>query len=155
MVETVLNDYGQSYGLKHVSLRYFNAAGSDPDGELGEDHDPETHLIPRVLMTALDRFKQVEIFGTDYPTKDGTCVRDYVHVSDLAAAHVLALEWLLQGNPSEIFNLGTGLGYTCKEVVEKARSITGRPIPAVSAPRRPGDPAVLLASNEKAIKTMG
>ena len=155
MVETVLQDYDQSYGMKHVSLRYFNAAGADPDGELGEDHDPETHLIPRVLLTALGRFKQVEVFGTDYPTKDGTCVRDYVHVTDLGAAHVLALEWLLEGGPSEIFNLGTGQGYTVMEVLEKARRITGRSIPAITSPRRPGDPAVLLAGNEKATKTLG
>jgi UDP-glucose-4-epimerase GalE len=155
MVETVLNDYAQSYGMKHVNLRYFNAAGADPDGELGEDHDPETHLIPRVLMTALDRFKDVEIFGADYPTKDGTCVRDYVHVSDLAAAHVLALEWLLQGRPSECFNLGTGQGYTVNEVVERARAITGRAIAAISSPRRAGDPPVLVAGNEKATKTLG
>jgi UDP-glucose-4-epimerase GalE len=155
VVETVLKDYDESYGMKHVNLRYFNAAGADPDGELGEDHDPETHLIPRVLLTALGRFKQVEVFGTDYPTKDGTCVRDYVHVTDLGAAHVLALEWLLRGRPSEIFNLGTGQGYTVMEIVEKARQITGRSIPAATSPRRPGDPAVLLAGNEKAIKTLG
>ncbi|MGH7846649.1 MAG: UDP-glucose 4-epimerase GalE [Candidatus Binatia bacterium] len=155
MLETVLKDYDESYGMKHVSLRYFNAAGADPDGELGEDHDPETHLIPRVLLTALRRFEHVEVFGTDYPTKDGTCVRDYVHVTDLGAAHVLALEWLLEGEPSEIFNLGTGQGYTVMEVLEKARRITGRAIPAATSPRRPGDPAVLLAGNEKATKILG
>jgi UDP-glucose 4-epimerase len=144
-----------AYGLKHVNLRYFNAAGADPDGEVGEDHDPETHLIPRLLMTATGRLPKVDIFGADYPTKDGTCVRDYVHVTDLAAAHVLALDWLLQGNRSDSFNLGTGEGYTVREVVEKARQVTQRSIPTVIGPRRPGDPAVLLAANQKAVRVLG
>ncbi|HWP57777.1 MAG TPA: UDP-glucose 4-epimerase GalE [Candidatus Acidoferrales bacterium] len=155
MVETILKDYDESYGMRHVNLRYFNAAGADPDGELGEDHDPETHLIPRVLMAAAGRLERVEVFGGDYPTEDGTCVRDYVHVSDLATAHVLALEWLVQGGASETFNLGTGQGYTVMQVLERARRITGRPIPAVISARRPGDPAVLLASNEKAARVLG
>jgi UDP-glucose 4-epimerase len=154
MVETILHDYDHAYGLKHVNLRYFNAAGADSDGELGEDHERETHLIPRVLMVAMGLQKQVEIFGTDYPTKDGTCVRDYVHVMDLAAAHVLALQWLLQGRPSETFNLGTGEGYTVMEVVEHACRVTERTIPTSAWPRRPGDPAVLLAANEKAVNIL-
>jgi UDP-glucose 4-epimerase len=155
MVEQILDDYDRAYGLKHVNLRYFNAAGADLDGELGEEHDPETHLIPRVLMTALGRFQEVQIFGTDYPTPDGTCIRDYVHVADLATAHVLALEWLLQGKPSDNFNLGTGQGYTVMEVVEKARQISKRSIVKKASPRRPGDPPVLLASNEKATEALG
>ena len=155
MVERVLADYGRAHGLKHVSLRYFNAAGADPGGGLGEDHVPETHLIPRVLQTALGLFDQVEIYGTDYPTKDGTCVRDYVHVTDLAAAHILALRWLLDGGKSETFNLGTGQGYTVNEVVEKARTLSGRPIPTSASPARAGDPPVLVAGPEKARKGLG
>ena len=154
MVETILRDYDHAYGLKHVNLRYFNAAGADSDGDLGEDHEPETHLIPRVLRVAMGLDKQVEIFGTDYPTRDGTCVRDYVHVTDLAAAHALALEWLLQGRPSETFNLGTGEGYTVMEVVEHARRVTARAIPTLPRPRRPGDPAVLMAANDKAVDVL-
>jgi UDP-glucose-4-epimerase GalE len=155
IVERVLADYDRAYGMKHVNLRYFNAAGADPDGELGEAHDPETHLIPRVLMAALGQLEEVEIFGTDYATKDGTCVRDYVHVRDLASAHVLALDWLLQNKESETFNLGTGRGYTVGEILENARRITQRTISSKASPRRLGDPPILVASNEKAMKTLG
>jgi UDP-glucose-4-epimerase GalE len=155
IVERVLADYGRAYGMKHVNLRYFNAGGADPDGELGEAHDPETHLIPRVLMAALGQLEEVEIFGTDYATKDGTCVRDYVHVRDLASAHVLALDWLLQNKESETFNLGTGRGYTVGEILENARRITQRTISSKASPRRLGDPPILVASNEKAMKTLG
>lgn len=155
MVERILADYDRAHGLRYASLRYFNAAGADPEGELGEDHDPETHLIPRLLQAALGRIERVEIFGKDYPTQDGTCVRDYVHVTDLAAAHILALEALLNGGASDCFNLGTGRGYSVMEVVQKARAITRRKIPTVVSSRRPGDPPVLVASHEKAKKGLG
>lgn len=155
IVERVLADYDRAHGLSHVSLRYFNAAGADPEGGLGEDHVPETHLIPRLLQTALGLFERAEIYGTDYPTKDGTCVRDYVHVTDLAAAHLLALQWLLDGGKSETFNLGTGQGYSVKEVTETARSVTGRPIRTLASPPRAGDPPVLVASHDKARKILG
>lgn len=155
VVEGVLKDYSAAYGLKYVSLRYFNAAGADPDCEVGEWHEPETHLIPLVLDTALGRREQIEIFGTDYDTPDGTCVRDYVHVSDLAAAHVLALEHLMSGGASDVFNLGSGTGASVKEVIDKARAITGAEIKAVESERRPGDPPALVASNDKITRKLG
>ena len=155
MVEQVLEDFKTAYGLESVSLRYFNAAGADPDGELGEDHDPETHLIPLVLQTALGQRPCVEIFGDDYPTRDGTCVRDYIHVEDLAQAHLLALERLLNSQPGGQYNLGNDQGYSVKEVLEMARSITGEPIPARVVERRRGDPAVLVSSSERAMKELG
>lgn len=145
MVERMLEDFDSAHGLRSVCLRYFNASGADPDGELGESHDPETHLIPLVLLAALGRRESVSIYGDDYPTDDGTCVRDYVHVSDLAEAHVQALKYLEEGNPSGRFNLGTGNGVSVREVVEIARQVTGRPIKAVNAARRPGDPPILVA----------
>lgn len=155
MVERMLADYDSAHGLRYVSLRYFNAAGADPGGDLGEDHDPETHIIPRILQTALGKTSDLRIYGTDYPTKDGTCVRDYVHVTDLAAAHVLALQWLLDGGKSETFNLGTGRGHSVREVLETAQRVTNRPIPKIASERRPGDPPVLLASSEKAKRILG
>jgi UDP-glucose-4-epimerase GalE len=155
MIERVLADYDRAYGLRYVSLRYFNAAGADPEGELGERHEPETHLIPRLLLAALGRLDRVEIFGSDYPTRDGTCVRDYVHVSDLATAHTRAVEWLLDGGPSETFNVGTGRGHTVMEVVESCRRVAQRPIEVPVGPRRPGDPAVLVCSNERARERLG
>jgi len=155
MVEQILKDFAVGYGLKSVSLRYFNAAGADPEGELGEDHDPETHLIPLVLQTALGQRPSIHIFGDDYPTKDGTCIRDYIHIEDLAQAHLLALERLLNGLPGGEYNLGNGDGYSVKEVIEIARNVTGRPITAKVGQRRPGDPAILIGSSEKASRELG
>jgi UDP-glucose-4-epimerase GalE len=155
MVEEILADFEAAYGLRSVSLRYFNAAGADPDGELGEDHRPETHLIPLVLQTALGRRDQVGIFGEDYPTPDGTCVRDYIHVADLAQAHLLALESLLDGAPGDAFNLGNGDGYSVREVIDAARRVTGRTIPVEVLSRRPGDPPSLIGSSRKAVDRLG
>lgn len=155
MVEQILEDFRRAYGLESVSLRYFNAAGADPDGELGEDHNPETHLIPLVLQTALGRRETVHIFGNDYPTEDGTCIRDYIHIRDLAQAHLLALERLLDGLPGGKYNLGNGNGYSVAEVIETARRITGKTIPAVVTERRSGDPAVLVGSAKKASEELG
>jgi UDP-glucose-4-epimerase GalE len=147
----MLEDFNQAYGLRSVSLRYFNAAGADPEGELGEDHRPETHLIPLVLQTALGRREAIEVFGDDYPTRDGTCIRDYIHIDDLAQAHLLALEKLLDGLPGGQYNLGNGSGYSVAEVIEVARKITGRSIPEKIRGRRSGDPAVLISSSKKAL----
>ena len=155
MVEQILDDFKDAYGLKHVSLRYFNAAGADPDGELGEDHRPETHLIPLVLQTALGQREALNIFGDDYPTRDGTCIRDYIHIDDLAQAHLLALERLLNDLTGGQYNLGNGEGSSVKEVIELAGKITGKRIPIKSSKRRPGDPAMLIGSSEKAIKELG
>lgn len=150
MVEKILRDFGSAYGLKHISMRYFNAAGADSDAEIGEWHEPETHLIPLVLDAALGIRKEVSIFGTDYETPDGTCIRDYIHVSDIAAAHVLALEYLLSGGESDVFNLGNGSGFSVREVIGAAGKITGRDIKASECPRRAGDPPSLVGSAEKA-----
>lgn len=155
VVEQMLRDFETAHGLRHVNLRYFNAAGADPERELGEDHDPETHLIPLVFEVALGKRPHIAIFGTDYPTPDGTCIRDYIHVTDLAEAHVLALEHLLAGGESRSYNLGNGQGYSVREVVEKARSLTGRPIPALEARRRWGDPAVLVGSSDRIRAELG
>ncbi len=155
IVEKILEDYYNAYGLHFISLRYFNAAGADPDCEIGEKHNPETHLIPLVLEAASGKLKSVDIFGTDYPTKDGTCIRDYIHVMDLAEAHVLSLEKLLNGGKSDFINLGIGKGYSVLEIIEKASEITGRNIPTVRASRRSGDPPVLVADNNKAIHELG
>jgi len=153
--ERMLADAARAHGLAYSALRYFNAAGAHPDRPLGERHDPETHLIPLVLQVATGRRERISILGTDYPTRDGTCERDYVHVCDLAQAHLLALERLLAGNPGGIYNLGSSHGHTVREVIELCRRITGHPIPATPAPRRPGDPAVLVASPEKARRELG
>lgn len=155
MVEKILADFDLAYGLKSVCFRYFNAAGADPDGQLGEDHQPETHIIPLVLQTALGLRDSVAVFGTDYPTPDGTCIRDYIHVTDLATAHVLGLEYLLKGGQSSQFNLGNGNGFSVKEVIETARQVTGRPINVVEQDRRPGDPPALIGSAEKARTILG
>lgn len=155
MVEKMLADFDQAYGLKSVRFRYFNAAGADPEGRLGEDHNPETHLIPLVLMAALGKRSAITIFGTDYPTEDGTCVRDYIHVTDLAQAHVLGLKYLQQGGESEVFNLGNGSGFSVRQVIEAAREVTGRDIPIVESERRPGDPPILVGSSAKAQKVLG
>jgi UDP-arabinose 4-epimerase len=150
VVERMLRDAEAAHGIRHVALRYFNAAGSDPDRELGEMHDPETHLIPLVLFAAMGRRPSIKVFGSDYPTPDGTCIRDYVHVSDLADAHVAALAWLSDGKPSEAFNLGNGRGFSVREVVKAAEKVTGRPVPAEVNARRPGDPPVLVSDSAKA-----
>jgi UDP-arabinose 4-epimerase len=155
MVEQILADYGAAYGLKAVALRYFNAAGADPDGELGEDHDPETHLIPLVLEVAAGRRSFLDIYGTDYPTRDGTCVRDYIHVTDLAQAHALALRYLLGGGSSINLNLGNGTGYSVREVVAAAEAATGRKIAVSHLPRRPGDPPELVGSAQRARSLLG
>ncbi len=145
MVEQILRDFDSAYGLKSISLRYFNAAGADPDCDTGEAHDPETHLIPLVLDAASGRRPDITIFGNDYDTPDGTCVRDYIHVCDLADAHVRALEYLLNGGNSSALNLGTGIGSSVSEVVDVAASVTGKEIVTVEGPRRPGDPPFLVA----------
>jgi len=155
MIEWILQDFAAAYDLKFVSLRYFNAAGADPDAEIGEDHDPETHLIPLVLEAASGRRNQLEIFGTDYDTYDGTCIRDYIHVSDLADAHLLALEHLNDGGQSDVFNIGNGNGFSVKEVVAAAMKITGCDIPCLEVDRRPGDPAVLIGSSDKIRDVLG
>lgn len=150
MVERMLADFDAAYGLKSVRFRYFNAAGADPDGRLGEDHAPETHLIPLVLLAALGKLESIAIFGTDYPTPDGTCVRDYIHVADLAQAHVLGLQYLQNGGDSDVFNLGNGSGFSVREVIEAARQVTQREIQVVERHRRPGDPPILVGSSDKA-----
>jgi UDP-glucose-4-epimerase GalE len=154
-VEQIMKDYEAAYGLKFISLRYFNAAGADPDGELGEMHQPETHLIPNALLAALGKRTSLDLFGTDFPTPDGTAVRDYIHVTDLAAAHVLALKRLLAAPESDFINLGTNRGYSVLEVVRAVESVTGRKVPREIKPLRQGDVPVLLASKEKAEKTLG
>lgn len=155
VIERALPAYETAFGLRHVALRYFNAAGAHPAGDLGEDHEPENHLIPLVLRAATGAAAAVTVFGTDYPTPDGTCVRDYIHVCDLATAHVLALERLLQGGASASFNLGNGLGYSVRDVIREAERVTGKKIPAKEGPRRPGDPATLVASSEKIARELG
>jgi UDP-glucose 4-epimerase len=154
-IEKMMKWFDQGYGIKYVSLRYFNAAGAHENGAIGENHDPETHLIPLILEVPLGKKEQIYIFGNDYPTEDGTCIRDYIHVMDLASAHFLALKYLRQGKSSNIFNLGNGNGYSVKEVIDVARKITEHPIPAVFKERRAGDPAILIASSEKAQNILG
>lgn len=153
--ERMIRDFSRAYGLRAVSLRYFNAAGADPGGEIGEAHRVETHLIPLVLETALGERPAVSVFGADYPTRDGTCVRDYIHAADLADAHVLAMEHLRERPGAHVFNLGTGTGATVSEIIAAARRITGRPIEVESRPRRPGDPATLVADAAKAGRILG
>jgi UDP-glucose-4-epimerase GalE len=154
MVERVLAWLGRYSDLRSITLRYFNACGADPESELGEEHDPETHLIP-LLLKAVASGKPITIFGDDYDTPDGTCVRDYIHVADLAEAHVLALENLLQGGGSDAFNVGTGTGHSVKEVVRAVEEVTGRPVPFAMGPRRAGDPAVLVANSDKLKRVLG
>ncbi|MGK7873487.1 MAG: UDP-glucose 4-epimerase GalE [Xenococcaceae cyanobacterium] len=155
MVERILADFDTAWGLKSVAFRYFNASGADPGGLLGEDHNPETHLIPLALLTAIEKRESLSIFGTDYPTPDGTAIRDYIHVSDLADAHVLGLEYLLQGGKSEVFNLGNGNGFSVLEVIETARKVTGKEIIARQSDRRAGDSPILVGSSDKARKILG
>jgi UDP-glucose-4-epimerase GalE len=143
--ENALESYSNAYGLRFASLRYFNAAGADESGEIGESHDPETHLIPLALAASAGKGPELQIFGSDYPTPDGTCVRDYIHVNDLAEAHVLALQHLLGGGDSFAANLGTGQGYSVKEVLAAVKHATGNSVPCHAAPRRPGDPPILVA----------
>ncbi|RDS81668.1 UDP-glucose 4-epimerase GalE [Dyella monticola] len=150
MVEGVLADASRAYGLRSVALRYFNAAGADPSGDIGESHQPETHLIPNILRAGLGQGGRLKIFGNDYDTRDGTCVRDYIHVNDLARAHLKAVEFLHDHEGAHVFNLGNGKGFTVREVIDAARAVTGVNIPYEYAPRRAGDPAVLIASSNKA-----
>jgi UDP-glucose-4-epimerase GalE len=155
MIERALHWYAQAYGLGYVALRYFNASGADPEGETGEDHDPETHLIPLVLDAALGRRTQIDIYGTDYPTPDGSAIRDYIHVQDLADAHVKAIDYLVKGGKSVALNLGTGQGHTVREVIAEAERITGRRIPKREVGRRAGDPAALVADPRLANEVLG
>ncbi|UQS83202.1 UDP-glucose 4-epimerase GalE [Bombilactobacillus thymidiniphilus] len=155
MMEKIMKWVDQAYGIKYVALRYFNAAGAMADGSMGEDHTPETHLIPIVLKTAIGQQATLQIYGDDYNTPDGTNVRDYVHILDLAKAHILALKYLIAGNPSDIFNLGSSTGFSVKEIVEAARKVTGKEIPAKIAPRRDGDPDILVADSSRARKILG
>jgi UDP-glucose-4-epimerase GalE len=154
-MEHMMDDYARAYGLRYAALRYFNAAGASPEGDLGELHEPETHLIPLVLQVAAGERPGIAIFGQDYDTPDGTCIRDYVHVEDLADAHVRALAYLQAGAPLLACNLGTGLGYSVREVIECARRVTGHPIPASMAERRAGDPARLVSGGTRATEILG
>ena len=154
-MEKMFKWVGKAHGLRYVSLRYFNACGAHVSGNIGEAHNPETHLIPLILQVPLGKRSHVSIFGDDYDTKDGTCVRDYIHVTDLADAHIKAVEYLMEGKESNIFNLGNGVGFTVKEVIDVARKVTGDEIKAEVVPRRAGDPAKLVASSEKARTVLG
>ncbi len=154
-VERIFKDYERAYGLRYVVLRYFNAAGADPEGEIGEAHDPETHIIPLILDAASGKRPNVKVFGTDYPTRDGSCIRDYIHVSDLATAHLLALRHLEAGKPSQFLNLGNTKGTSVLELIEAAKRVTGKDIPVELSERRPGDPAILVGSSEKAKRVLG
>jgi len=154
-VEKMLKWCEKAYGINHIILRYFNVAGAHESGRIGEDHSPETHLIPLVLQVALGKREKIFMYGEDYDTHDGTCIRDYIHVMDLVDAHILAIEKLKNNGKSSIYNLGNGNGFTVKEVIETSRKVTGHPIPAEVAPRRAGDPAKLVASSEKAMKELG
>jgi UDP-arabinose 4-epimerase len=155
MVERMISDFGNAHGLVCSTLRYFNAAGADPDCEIGEDHDPETHLIPLVLDAASGRRPHVTVFGTDYDTPDGTCIRDYIHVRDLADAHVIALQAIEGGAPSSAYNLGNGRGFSVREVIDAVKRVTGLKVPAIRGARRAGDPPVLVSDASKARATLG
>lgn len=154
MVEQICSDFERAYGLRHVALRYFNACGGDPDGEIGERHTPEPHLIPRLFMAQDGEIDALEIMGNDYPTPDGTCIRDYIHVNDLAEAHIKAAEYLLANGKSDAFNLGTGQGISVQEIIRIAVEVTGRPVPHRIGPRRSGDPAMLVADASKARRVL-
>lgn len=154
-IERILRQYDRAYGMQFVSLRYFNAAGASLDGLIGEAHDPETHLIPLILKVARESSGNLKVFGDDYPTDDGTCVRDYIHVEDLAAAHVIGLQWLEQGGKSDFFNLGTGSGYTVLQMIRIAEDVTGKNVPFEVGPRRDGDPPELIADPSKALDVLG
>lgn len=154
-MEKMFKWVGKAHGLRFVSLRYFNACGAHVSGKIGEAHNPESHLIPLILQVPNGQREYISIFGDDYDTKDGTCIRDYIHVTDLAQAHILAMDYLMNGGESNIFNLGNGVGFTVKEVIDTARKVTGHPIPSKTTPRRAGDPAQLIASSEKARSVLG
>lgn len=154
-VEQIFKDYQEAYGLRFVVLRYFNAAGADPDGEIGESHNPETHLIPLILNAASGKMENIKVFGTDYDTQDRSCIRDYIHVTDLASAHLLALHYLEEGNPSDFFNLGNATGTSVLEAIESVKRVTGRNFAVTYTGRRLGDPAKLVGSSEKAQKVLG
>ncbi len=154
-IEDMLQDFGVAYGLRHVIFRYFNVAGADPDGEVGEFHQPETHLVPLMLDAISGRRAELTLHGTDYDTPDGTCIRDYVHVMDLVDAHVLGLKWLEAGKHNEVFNLGTGTGFSVREVVDHSAAVTNRPVPMTEGPRRPGDCVKLVSGSEKAEQLLG
>lgn len=154
-MEKMFKWVGKAHGLRYVSLRYFNACGAHVSGKIGEDHNPESHLIPLILQVPNGKREFISIFGEDYQTKDGTCIRDYIHVTDLAQAHILAVKYLQNGGKSDIFNLGNGIGFSVKEVIETARKVTQNAIPAKVTPRRAGDPAKLIASSDKAKKVLG
>lgn len=154
-MEEMCHWYDVSYGIKYVALRYFNAAGAASEGDIGEDHSPESHLIPLILQVPLGKRDKIYIFGNDYDTKDGTCIRDYIHVEDLASAHYLALKYLEEGNESNLFNLGNNIGYSVKEVIECTKKVTGEQIPVEISDRRSGDPAILIASSDKAKQVLG
>ena len=149
VIEKALEDFSNAYNFKYISLRYFNASGADPSGLIGESHNPETHLIPLILQTAKGEREAIKVFGTDYPTDDGTCIRDYIHVNDLADAHILAMEYLLDGGKSDVFNCGYGYGYSVREVIETAKKITGKDFKVIEDNRREGDPPVLVADSKK------
>lgn len=155
MFEQLLQKYDEFYGFKYVALRYFNAAGADISGEIGQAYEPATHIVPRVLQTLLGKLKDLKVYGTDYPTKDGTCIRDYIHVSDLIDAHLLALEYLFEKNQSNFFNLGNGNGFSVREVIDTVQKVTGKEVPFTEADKREGDPAVLVADSEKAKQVLG
>ena len=155
MIERMLAQFSRAYGLRYVALRYFNAAGAAGDGTIGEDHAPETHLIPLVLQAALGQRKSIKIFGTDYPTPDGTCIRDYIHVTDLADAHCRVLDYLFKGGESQYFNLGSQNGFSVREIIEAAKKVTGRDFLVEEAPRRAGDPAILIAGSAKIREVTG
>ncbi len=154
-MEKMFDWTSKAHNLRYVSLRYFNACGAHPNGLIGEAHSPETHLIPLILQVPNEKREYISVYGNDYDTKDGTCVRDYIHVNDLAKAHILAMEYLVKGGKSEVFNLGNGVGFTVREVIETARKVTGHAIPAKEEARRCGDPSVLIASSQKANEILG
>lgn len=155
MIEQMLKDYSSIYGLRYVALRYFNAAGADESGEIGEDHTPETHLIPLILEAALGKREAITIFGTDYDTEDGTCVRDYIHVNDLASAHILSMEYLRDGGESNVFNLGSGSGFSVQSIVDTTKAVTDIDFKVLYGERRAGDPGTLIASSQKAQQVLG
>ncbi|MEJ8304097.1 UDP-glucose 4-epimerase GalE [Saccharibacillus sacchari] len=155
MMERMIRWYDRVLNVRYVALRYFNAAGAHESGKIGEDHRPETHLIPIVLQTALGQRSHISVFGEDYPTEDGTCIRDYLHVSDLADAHLRAIDYLKNDGKSDVFNLGSGSGFSVREIIETARKVTGQEIPVKTEPRRAGDPAILIASSQKAREVLG
>lgn len=155
MIERILEDYDHAYGIKHISLRYFNAAGADPEGEIGERHEPETHLIPLTIFAALGKRDSISIYGTDYSTDDGTCVRDYIHVNDLADAHIKALEYLRDSGQSAVFNLGNDNGYSVRKIIERVKMVSQRDFNVVEQERRPGDPPVLVSSSARAANILG